>query len=165
MRRSLSDIGGTRNSTLEQFFNDRCEPATKSGCWLWTGKVGPSGYGEIRRKRGDPNSKAHRVSYELHKGPIPEGMCVCHTCDVRLCVNPDHLWLGTNADNVADKMRKGRHRTGPQHGSHNPQAKLTEAQARAIKADPRVQTKIAADYGISQCAVSDIKVGRRWAFL
>lgn len=165
MRRSLFDMGCKRDVSLQEFFDARHQVAP-SGCWMWTGKVGRSfGYGEIRRKRGTKTMKAHRVSYELYKGPIPDEMCVCHTCDVPLCVNPAHLWLGTREDNNKDKTAKGRNVFIPRRGEGSATSKLTEKQALDIKADLRTQSKIAKDYGISQCAVSDIKTGRRWKHL
>lgn len=81
------------------------------GCWLWTGRLSVVGYGQI--KQHYQTRHAHRVSYELNIGPIPPGLVVCHTCDVRACVNPDHLWLGTFGDNNRDREAKGRGRWGP----------------------------------------------------
>ena len=80
----------------------------KSGdCWLWTASRNNGGYGLF--KLAGKTTTAHRISYELHVGVIPDGMCVLHTCDVRMCVNPDHLFLGTQTDNMQDKANKGRH--------------------------------------------------------
>jgi len=83
-----------------------------AGCWLWTGTLLNSGYGQVMlRKR---KVRAHRLAWELTFGPIPEGMVVCHACDNPACVNPHHLWLGTVQANVRDRDAKGRTRTGPQ---------------------------------------------------
>lgn len=84
-------------------------PEPNTGCWLWgaslkEGKCG--GYGQL--KVNGKEVTAHRVSYMIHKGPIPKGLYVLHTCDVRSCVNPDHLFLGTQKDNIHDMMKKGR---------------------------------------------------------
>lgn len=76
-------------------------------CWLWTGYKHTKGYGKLSFK-GNKTAVASRVAYELFNGPIPEGMLVCHTCDIPSCVKPDHLWLGTNAHNMMDMTQKGR---------------------------------------------------------
>lgn len=75
-------------------------------CWLWTASRNRKGYGQFRL-RGKMR-KAHRVAFILTGKKIPSGLCVCHSCDVRICVNPDHLWIGTHADNAIDKSQKGR---------------------------------------------------------
>lgn len=91
-------------------FMDRVMPEPNSGCWLWTGALTTAGYGQFPGRGAAFRSRlAPRISYQLFRGPIPSGACVLHTCDVRCCVNPDHLWLGTHLDNQQDKCRKGRH--------------------------------------------------------
>lgn len=81
-----------------------------NGCWIWQGAKDPDGYGRACYNNKTP--PAHRLSYLFYKGNIPEGMCVCHSCDTRDCVNPDHLWLGTHDDNMLDMKLKGRARNG-----------------------------------------------------
>jgi hypothetical protein len=126
------------------------------GCWIWTGFRNEKGYGGF--SVNNRTTKAHRVSYQMYVGQITDGLHVLHRCDNRRCVNPDHLFLGTNADNTADKVRKGRQ----QKGSQFPQAKLSEQQILEIRMDPRKCRDIGAEYGISHSAVSEIKLLKRW---
>lgn len=93
-------------------------------CWIWNGAIGTGGYGRFGKY-----FKAHRFSYQLYKGTIPKGLHVLHRCDVRLCVNPEHLWLGTNQDNIDDRNRKGRQTKGTKH----PFSKLDELQLVCIR--------------------------------
>jgi excisionase family DNA binding protein len=97
-----------RPNTLEGRFWRYVEKS--DGCWQWTGAANPKGYGNIGRGKGLGTAKAHRVSWELHFGPIPPGLYVCHACDNPPCVRPDHLFLGTAQDNNNDKIAKGRDR-------------------------------------------------------
>lgn len=102
-------LGASNHCSDECRLLDKVEKDAETGCWNFTGAVHTNnGYGCI----GKDGKKvyAHRFSYELHKGSIPAGMLVCHTCDNRRCVNPDHLWLGTYQDNISDMVAKGRHR-------------------------------------------------------
>lgn len=104
------------------------------GCWLWIGATRVNGYGQIGSGGAEARSvSAHRVSWELHHGPIPEGLWVLHQCDVRNCVRPDHLFLGTPAENVRDMDAKGRRRSRPRAGSLHAMAKLGEAQVLLIR--------------------------------
>lgn len=86
---------------------ERCAiPVPESGCWLFTGSANRFGYGLVHMNGG--TTLAHRLAWAIFNGPIPDGLCVCHICDVRLCVNPKHFFLGTLADNLRDMYRKGR---------------------------------------------------------
>lgn len=97
---------------LMERFMDKVEPEPMSGCWLWRGAVRGGGYGEIgigsKTDKTASMRAAHRVSYELFVGKIPPKMNILHSCDMPLCVNPDHLFVGTQADNCRDRARKGR---------------------------------------------------------
>lgn len=93
--------------TLETLFS-RVPNRPIEGCWLWTGPLNWRGYGHAWDTTHQKMRGAHRISYELHCGPIPSGMCVLHTCDTRRCVRPDHLWIGTDIDNARDRDSKGR---------------------------------------------------------
>lgn len=89
-------------------FHAKYQVATDSGCWLWTGAK-THGYGEVSYKHSK-RLRAHRISWTIHHGKIPDGLCVLHKCDTPLCVNPEHLFLGTQADNLKDCYEKGRMR-------------------------------------------------------
>lgn len=91
---------------IAEKLNSKYEPVPESGCWLWTDHLDKDGYGLVRD--GKKMKRPHRVSYEIKHGPIQNGLYVLHRCDVRCCVNPDHLFLGTQEDNVRDMIAKGR---------------------------------------------------------
>lgn len=142
-------------------FESRWIPEPFSGCWLWFGGQRSTGYGAFKigyLKDGTRHmDSAHRVSWMIYRGEIPVGKCVLHRCDVRLCVNPDHLFLGTLTDNNRDMARKGRLK-----GRRSKPLVFNESLALAIRNDPRKQRVIAEDYGISQSNVSLIKRQLTW---
>lgn len=91
-------------------FNNRTVPITESGCLLWTGYCNEDGYGQVQYPMtfGRKKFYSHRLSWEMHYGKIPEGLCICHKCDIPSCVNPNHLFVGSRADNNKDMTKKGR---------------------------------------------------------
>jgi hypothetical protein len=143
----------------QSFIEERSEAVPFSGCWLWTLAVLEGGYGlaEVEGK----TVTAHRASYRAFHGDIPDGMHVCHRCDVRSCVNPAHLFLGTQAENMADAVSKGR----SLQGSRNAAAKITEADVKAIREAPGIFAVVAAKFGISRSQVQRIKAGESWKHL
>jgi hypothetical protein len=149
-----------RNKAQAIGFDNQWMPEPNTGCWLWLGAVRKFGHGWSWDEEIGRADVAHRISWRRKKGPIPPGMCVLHRCDVACCINPDHLFLGTRADNIADMIAKGRDRH--LKGEHHPLAKLTEESVAAIRLDTRTQETVAVTYGISQSHVSSIKLQRSW---
>ena len=139
--------------------------AVSGNCWEWTGggRAG-RGYGLIQEGgKGSRMLLTHRVSYEIHCGPIPSGLVVMHTCDNPACVNPGHLKLGTQADNAQDMITKGRHARQAPKGEDHGKAKLTEDWVRYIRAHPeRGHKEIADEIGVSPNAVRGVRIGRTW---
>lgn len=140
----------------------------ESGCWIWIGKTDRTkmNYGRIYSGPAEKRwLKAHRASYEIHCGEVPDGMYVLHKCDRPQCVNPDHLFLGSHADNMKDMASKGRGKSSGYKGADLPQAKLTEAAVLDIMRKEKRQREYAEQYGIHQVTVSDIWTGKSWAHL
>lgn len=142
---------------LKDRFNNSYQVDTDTGCWIWT-RFSHKGYG--RAHANGHNIRAHRLSYELHVGPIPEGACVCHRCDVPSCVNPDHLFIGNHEENMKDMVSKGRGRgrIGTKHHS----AKLDDTKVRKIRMDSRPCKVVAIEYGVDWSTIRDIKSRRSW---
>jgi hypothetical protein len=141
--------GWARNKSLAERFHRSYMPITESGCWIWIAKTG----GGPRKDRGVINDgnghkyrAAHRVSWELHNGPIHSGLLVCHRCDVSACVNPHHLFLGTQKDNLRDMVSKGR------HGNRL----LTDKIAAKIRASSERPKILAARYGVCQGTIYNV---------
>lgn len=128
-------------------------------CWEWTAGKNWDGYGQVMLRPAGM-FLAHRIMYYLATGKQPGLLCVCHTCDNPGCVNPAHLFLGTVADNMADKDAKGR--LGPLGGVDNGHAKLTEEQVLAIRASGETRHVLAARYGVTQVNISRIKTRKIW---
>lgn len=144
-------------------FNKKICINPETGCWDWIGTKDSKGYGKIWV--GEKLARSHRVAYTIHVGNIPDGLIVCHHCDNPGCVNPDHLFVGTNADNMKDKTCKGRAR-GQGKGESHSLAKLTEDDIRSIrkeKASGVRQRVLARKYGVSEQHMSDICKGRYWS--
>lgn len=145
---------------LKDRFDRLWMPEPNSGCWIWSGLTNSRGYGRIVVSGHD--QRAHRVSYELYCGPIPDGKLVCHRCDVPSCVNPAHLFLGGAADNHHDMRSKGRGAVGARHG----RAKLSEANVAAIMVLLELgglsRAEIGRRYGVSSGRISDIALGKTW---
>lgn len=150
-----------RHMTVAERLDFYSIPEPNSGCLLWLGSV-RNGYGSLQIGHA-PRKGAHRVSWEVHRGPIPAGMYVCHRCDVPICINPDHLFLGTAQDNVDDMNRKGRITYG--RGSKSNASILTEEQVLAIRADPRSSTIVGREYGTDASNVQLIRKRKTWTHI
>jgi hypothetical protein len=144
-------------------------PEPNSGCWIWMGHIPDGGYGQFRI---DPKASraipAHRASWEIHRGPIPTGLIVCHHCDNRACVNPDHLFIGTYTDNMRDASRKGRMNWKPGErrnlpiGSAHHSAKINEIDVAAIRASKERGIALAKRYGLAPTTISKIRRSLGW---
>lgn len=157
-------MGVWKAETVRRRFMERVEYEPNTGCWLWSGARCEHGYGMIRAGRV---MRAHRLSFEWERGLIPPGHVVMHRCDTPACVNPDHLRLGTQIDNIADRHTKGRSaRTMGRSGEKNSCARLTETDVRAIKtrlANRERVGLIAQSYSVHSSTISQIKAGKNWS--
>lgn len=141
-------------------FDKRVRP-NANGCLEWAGNLNDKGYGRFSGPAGVV--PAHRYAYERGNGPIPDGMFVCHSCDNPKCVNPEHLWIGDAAANNRDRDAKGRRiDVVTSHSEMSPNSKLSNAQARAVKFDPRPAPAVAKELGVSETTIRSIRQGKAW---
>ena len=156
----MPNLGLSKTRPLTERFWEKVDIRGEDECWPWLASTGYSGYGQIWE--GKSFLRSHRVAWMLTYGPIPEGMCVLHHCDNPLCCNPTHLFLGTNADNTADMIRKGRSAIGEKQG----QSKLTAKQVREIRrrwdAGGIKQRELANEYGVSRGAITGVIYRYNW---
>ena len=147
------------NEHIEQRFFNKVDKT--NSCWNWTALRSKQGYGRLTVNR--KNYTAHRISWILHNGEIPDGLFVCHHCDNTSCVNPDHLFLGTAKDNALDRSAKGRGRDD--NGKKHPSAKLKECDVYYIReklSEGVLGKDLAAKFNVCCMTISNIKTGRRW---
>lgn len=145
-------------------FHEKAIPDPNSGCWHWTGAVNHFGYGIMGLgHREDGIDRAHRVAYRLYKGETPKGLSVLHSCDVPCCVNPAHLRLGTDSDNMKDCVKRNRHVRPDNRGEKASWAKLNAIAALDIKKREMTGPAYAAKYGVSRSAIYRIWEGKNWA--
>lgn len=150
-----SPRGRNRSAAVDRFW---AQVQKTESCWLWTGMVLSNGYGQIK---SDRKQSVHRFSWELHRGAIPDGMVVCHKCDVRNCVNPEHLFIGTPADNNRDMREKSRHARGERVCG----SRLTSSQVLDIRAADDTYAELGRRYGVSATSIRKIKARKTWAWI
>lgn len=150
---------GQYQESIKKRFDELYIPVTESGCWILIGSLNKQGYGRMYAYA--KTIRAHRFSYEHFIGKIEAGLCCLHRCDVRSCVNPEHLFLGTRTDNSKDMVAKDRQR----RGEGRPDSKLKDRDVHAILEDIRPHRFIAHQYNISSSLVHRIKAGKCWKHL
>lgn len=159
-----------RKKTLNDRIDEYTQQVLPSGCIIWTGYADKDGYAIACVSDGNvkKNRKVHRLVYEQAYGEIPEGMLVCHRCDVRSCVNPDHLFLGTHMQNVRDMWSKNRWKAGAQdnRGDRNPNSKLSIGEVMKITEMRRSGVKVrklSQDFGVTEGQIYRICSGTAWS--
>jgi hypothetical protein len=153
-----------RQAPVAEFLEAKSIPEPNSGCLLWTGATNSHGYGIFTRNC--QNFYAHRVALELASRALQKGECACHRCDNPYCINPEHLFIGSHADNMRDATRKGRLRfvNAPRGESHH-SAKLNAEKAAAIRLEIQggaTMASLARAYGVSASSVAAIRDGKSW---
>ena len=144
-------------------------PEPNSGCLLWMGAALTKGYGIAQWGKRGNKFLVHRLAWQAANGPIPEGKVICHKCDVPACINPTHLFAGTQSENIKDMYAKGRvsryRGQAPLGGMKHPAAKLTDEIVRQIRSDSRPAKAWAAEIGVHQMTIYKIRNRRSWAHI
>lgn len=156
--RSKFDSYAQRFKTPQERFLEKASPANERGCTLWNGSI-RNNYGQF--SMGNKTWKSSRAAWVLFKGEIPVGGIICHHCDEPLCVNLEHLYVGSYSDNMRDKVNRGRN--NPVRGERCHFSKLTESDVKAIRESEGSCKFIGAKYGIGAMQVSRIRRGLRWS--
>ena len=131
-------------------------------CWLWTGNLSTH-FGQARMFYKNKTLLAYRVSYEIHHGEIPKGLIIRHLCDNPSCVNPEHLTLGTQKDNVHDMIERGRAKYPPKKsGEHHARAKLNQEQVNEIRQSQESGIVLAKKFNVSPACISVIRNNKKW---
>ena len=149
-----------KNASLEEKLRLGAPPGRPEECWEWQRSLTSRGYPRTSH-RGVRTIMVHRLAYEVHKGPVPPGISVCHKCDNPKCVNPNHLFLGTVTDNQRDKFWKGRH---PHCGTHG-RARMTDDEARMVRATakcPDDYRRFARQFGVGYGTIYNLVRGNSW---
>lgn len=146
----LNQSGSLRDRFFSRFVK------LENGCWQWRSHTDKDGYGILPGDR--QNIRAHRFSYEIHTGSIPEGMLVCHHCDNPGCVNPDHLFVGTQKDNAQDAIAKNRHYVGEKNG----RSKLTKENVKEILDSSMNGQQLANKFGVTRSTINNVRKNKTW---
>lgn len=152
---------GRKMKSLRERLEQKFVKGRPDECWEWTAAINSSGYGMIGLgRRTDGTVHAHRAAFKIYVGEIPDGLDVCHTCDNRICVNPNHLYTGTRKDNMQDCVKRGR--TNKPSGENHPRARLTVQDVIEIRASTKSMNELAAQYGVGLTTIQNVLHRKSW---